>query len=75
MAEHGIENAHDLAKRSGLPMATAYRLVGNDGRLDRRLSAQLEALCDVFGVEPCELLTRDKAPAPRRKARTKARKG
>lgn len=64
MAEHGITNAHDLAKQSGIPIATAYRLVGNEGRLDKRLSAVLEALCVVFKVEPCELLERDK-PAPR----------
>lgn len=71
MAEHGITNAHDLAKRSGIPMATAYRLVGNEGRLDKRLSAVLEALCDVFKVEPCQLLKRD---TPDTRRRPKARK-
>lgn len=62
MAEHGIENAHDLSKRSGgrIPITTAYRIVRNQGQLDKRLSALLEGLCEVFDVEPCELLAREK---------------
>ncbi len=69
MAEHGIQNAHDLHRRSGgaIPVTTAYRIVGNDGRLDGRLSALLEALCEVFGVEPCDLLQREPGGKPSRK--------
>lgn len=76
MAAHGIENAHDLAKRSGgrIPITTAYRIVGNEGQLDRRLAGLLEALCDVFDVEPCELLEREGAPTKARKTRARARK-
>jgi DNA-binding Xre family transcriptional regulator len=67
MAEHGIENAHALAKASGLKITTAYRLVENGGKLDKRLSGLLEALCTAFAVEPCELLERDTPPAARKK--------
>ncbi len=54
-------------------MATAYRLVGNEGRLDKRLSAVLDALCDVFDVAPCELLERKPARPKARKPATQKR--
>ncbi len=64
MDSHGITNAHELATRSGgrIPVTTAYRLLANGGRLDKRLSGLLEGLCEVFGVEPCELLERESSP-------------
>lgn len=56
-----------LAKRSEgrISMSTAYRLVKLDGRVQTFDAGMLEALCDVFDVEPGELLERD----TKRKAR------
>ena len=54
--------AHAVAVQSGgrINRATLYRLVRAKGRV-RLLDADLlEALCDVLGVEPGELLERDR---------------
>ena len=57
-----------LAKASAgrVSLSTAYRLTRNKGKV-RYLDAELlETLCDVFDVEPGELLEREK-PARKRK--------
>lgn len=76
MTRDGIANAHDLAKRSGgrIPITTAYRLVSHGGRLDKRLAGLLEALCDLFKVEPGELLQREPAPGASPAPRPASRK-
>jgi DNA-binding Xre family transcriptional regulator len=50
-----------LAKRSGdrISLSTAYRLTRSKGRLNTFDAEVLEALCDIFGVGPGELLERD----------------
>jgi DNA-binding Xre family transcriptional regulator len=56
-----------LAKESGLTLPAAYRLAKGDP-VERIEVASLEALCDVFGVEPGELIERlpgRKAQPPR----------
>jgi DNA-binding Xre family transcriptional regulator len=56
--------AYRLAQEIGLTIPATYRLVASEeiGRVDART---LEALCEVFGVEPGELIERvpDKKPA------------
>ena len=54
--------AYALAKNSAgrISLSTAYRLVKRRGQLESFESKLLEALCDVLGVEPGELLERDK---------------
>lgn len=77
MAAHGIANAHDLHVQSGnrIPITTAYRIVANEGQLDRRLSGLLEALCDVFEVAPCDLLEREAGSARGGKQKRSTRRG
>jgi DNA-binding Xre family transcriptional regulator len=41
-------------------LSTAYRLKRRNGKLETYSSDLLEALCDVFGVDPGELLERTK---------------
>jgi DNA-binding Xre family transcriptional regulator len=41
-------------------MSTAYRLLKRKGRVRNFEADMLEALCDIFGVEPGELLERKK---------------
>lgn len=50
-----------LAKKSGerISLSTAYRFKKNDGRLETFGAEMLEALCDIFDVEPGELLERE----------------
>lgn len=57
---------YELSKRSAgrISMSTAYRLKRNGGRVQTFDAEMLEALCDVFGVGPGELLERD---APKRR--------
>jgi hypothetical protein len=68
----------ELLKRSGLTpyavakqsddrisLSTAYRFNRSGGRLNTFDAAVLEALCDIFGVQPGELLER----ASRRRGR------
>jgi len=61
LAERGL-SPYELSKRSGgrISMSTAYRLQRNEGRAHTFDSNLLEALCDVLGVEPGELLERDR---------------
>ena len=51
-----------LAKQSAerISLSTAYRLVKRKGALESFESKLLEALCDVLGVEPGDLLEREK---------------
>jgi DNA-binding Xre family transcriptional regulator len=51
-----------VAKASGDRVSTTalYRLKRTNGRVRYFDNTLLEALCDVFGVEPGELLERDK---------------
>jgi len=52
---------YELSKQSGgrVSMSTAYRLNRNEGRAHTFDADLLDALCDVFGVEPGELLERE----------------
>ena len=51
-----------LAKQSQgrISLSTAYRLTRMKGRVQTFDADLLEALCDVFSVEPGELLEREK---------------
>jgi DNA-binding Xre family transcriptional regulator len=62
MAERGVRTAYALAKasRGAIPITTAARLVEANGRPKRIDLATLDALCDVFGVGPGDLLEREK---------------
>jgi DNA-binding Xre family transcriptional regulator len=72
--ESGVK-AYQLAKRSGLSLSTIYRLKSARGRAARFDRAVLVALCDVCGVGPESLFSRDdEAPpvpvrAPKRRAK------
>ncbi len=61
MEEHQL-NYHGLYKRSGgrISRATAYRLKQSGGRMRRFDAPILEALCDLFGIGPSELFTRER---------------
>lgn len=54
--------AYAVSRRSGgrISMSTAYRLARLKGRVHNFNADMLEALCDVFGVEPGDLLERDR---------------
>lgn len=56
-----------LAKRSNgrISRATAYRLTQNRGRARMFDDHLLEALCDIFDLEPGEILEREVAPKKR----------
>lgn len=62
MAARGMHTAYALAKasRGEIPITTAARLVESGGRPKRIDMATLDALCDVFGVGPGDLLEREK---------------
>jgi hypothetical protein len=65
----GEMTPYALSKASGgrISMSTAYRLKESDGELETYSSAMLEALLDIFGIEPGELIER--VPAKRGKGR------
>ena len=65
LLERGL-TPYAVAKASGgrIDQSTLYRLQRKRGRVDLFSAELLEALCDVLGVEPGELLERD---APKRK--------
>jgi len=67
LAEHGL-TPYALSRRSDgrISMSTAYRLRENEGQLETFSGELLEALCDVFNVEPGELLERDSGKRRRR---------
>jgi DNA-binding Xre family transcriptional regulator len=52
---------YHLSKKSGgrISLSAAYRYVRLSGRIKSFDGEVLEALCDVLGVEPGELLERD----------------
>jgi DNA-binding Xre family transcriptional regulator len=56
------------ASKGRISLTTIYRLNRNRGRVASFDGELLEALCDVFGVSPGELLKRD---AGRKKSRGK----
>jgi transcriptional regulator with XRE-family HTH domain len=64
---HGF-TTYSAAKRSGgrINYTTLYRVVRKRGQMKNFDAALLDALCDVLGIDPSELLERDKPP--RRKA-------
>lgn len=64
LKEHEL-TPYGLAKASKgrISLSTAYRLARNDGAVKLFDGELLEAMCDVFGVEPGELLERE----PKRK--------
>ena len=61
LKEHDI-TAYEIAKRSGgrISPSTLYRLNRKRGAVELFSADLLEALCDVLGVEPGELLERDR---------------
>ena len=66
--------AYAVAKASGdrISLTTIYRLNRNRGRVASFDAELLEALCEVFGVEPGELLERESvngSAASRRRSR------
>lgn len=72
MAAHQppLKTAYQLSKASAgrISMTNAYRLVESAGKPDRIEMDTLEALCDVFGVGPGELLEQEHhKPAKKRK--------
>ena len=77
LEERGM-TAYALVKAAGgrIDMSQAYRLVRCRGRVRYLDTKLLDALCDVLGVEPGELLER--APTTKRRqagTRTKAARG
>lgn len=70
MAARGLRTAYALMKASNgsIPMTTANRLVLAKERPKRIDMDTLDALCDLFGIEPGELFERD-TPAPKPKRR------
>lgn len=52
--------AYRLAKEAGLTMPVAYRLADPSGEFARLESSTLEKLCEVFDVQPGELLVWEK---------------
>lgn len=62
MAARNLTTAYQLSAKSDgrISMTNAYRLVESKGRPARVELDTLDALCDVFGVGPGELLERDK---------------
>ena len=61
MAARGLKTAYSLERyaKGALTMSSAHRLVKAAGKPKRVDLATLDALCDVFGVEPGELWERD----------------
>lgn len=59
--------AYEVAKLSDgrISRSWAYRAKQMKGKLGTFGAAELEALCDVFGVEPAELWERDKKRRPK----------
>jgi DNA-binding Xre family transcriptional regulator len=59
---------YGLAKESGgrISLSTAYRLTRNKGKVRYLDTELLETLCDVFEVEPGELLERQHSTRKRR---------
>lgn len=57
-----------VAKRSAgrIDPSSLYRLVRQRGQVQNFSGQLLEALCDVLGVEPAELLERDGAKRTKR---------
>lgn len=74
MAAHKppLKTAYQLSKATNgrISMTNAYRLVDAEGKPDRIELDTLEALCDVFGVGPGDLLEQE-SPKPTRKRRSK----
>lgn len=62
MARRGM-TAYQVSKASAgrISRSAAYRVVRMNGKLDNFDAEMLEALCDVFGVGPGELLEREGA--------------
>lgn len=61
LEEHDL-TPYSLSKRSGgrISLSTAYRLARIRGHLKLFQADLLEVLCEVLGVEPGELLERDR---------------
>lgn len=67
--------AYELAKASGgrISLAAIYRLKKSGGRVRYIDARMLEAMCDVFGVDPAELLEyRPKVARAKREAKGEA---
>ena len=70
-----IKTPYAIATASGkrISLSTIYRINRSNGVVANFDAELLEALCDVFGVEPGELLERTKAPKPTKGAKRGAR--
>lgn len=66
LTDHKL-TAYEVAKRSDgrISRSWAYRAKKLRGKLGTFGAVELEALCDVLGVEPHVLLERDRKPARR----------
>jgi DNA-binding Xre family transcriptional regulator len=67
-----------LAKASGdrISLSTVYRLMKRRGAVQFVEMETLDAICDVLGVPPSELLTRDdEKPPPAARPAKQTRKG
>lgn len=60
LEQRGV-SAYAVARdsRGRISLSTIYRLRERRGQLETFAADMLEALCDVLGVTPCELLERD----------------
>ncbi|MGH9763616.1 MAG: helix-turn-helix domain-containing protein [Blastocatellia bacterium] len=56
----GIENAHDLAKRTGIPLHSMYRIWDGNARMIGLKT--LDRLCAALSVKPSQLLEHDAEP-------------
>jgi DNA-binding Xre family transcriptional regulator len=67
LAARGI-TAYQMAKQSEgrISVSQAYRLCEDEGRFGFVSAEILDALCDVFGVSPGDLLEREGARTKRR---------
>jgi DNA-binding Xre family transcriptional regulator len=68
--------AYAVAKASGdrISLSTIYRLCRDEGKVANFDGELMEALCDVFGVRPGELLEREaEGTSAKRRARRRKR--
>ena len=66
--------AYEVARRSGgrIDASALYRLVRQRGRVARFSAPLIDALCDVLGVAPSQVLARSRAQPVRRVSAIKA---
>lgn len=66
-------SAYELAKQSGIPQPTVYRLLSDRGRTDVRISLRmLDVLCETLNCGVADILKH--VPAPKAEREPKKRK-